>query len=75
MAKLTQYQIDTLVALHDGAVMLRGELDSYFWQDSNKRCSVVARNLAAKGLIRNVYINHSRDLVKLTDKGLELVDR
>lgn len=72
MAKLTSYQINTLKDLRDGAIMLRGEFDSYFWQESNKRCSAVARNLASKGFIRNVYLNRSRDLVELTEKGLEL---
>lgn len=50
--------------------MLRGPFDKYWWQDSDKLCSVVARRLRSKGYIRTVYLNSARDKVEITKAGL-----
>ena len=73
MAKLTAYQLNTLQALKEGNVMLRGLFDKYWWQDSDTLCSAVARRLKSKGLIKTVYLNSVRDKVELTDAGRQLL--
>lgn len=72
MAKLTPYQLNTLRALKEGNVMLRGRFDKYWWQDSDTLCSAVARRLKSKGLIKTVYLNSVRDKVELTDAGRQI---
>jgi hypothetical protein len=69
MAKLTNYQRNTLKAIDSGAVMLRAKFDRYFWQESDQLCSAVGRRLKSKGLIRTVYLNSVRDKVELTNAG------
>jgi len=69
MAKLTNYQINTLRAISEGELMLRGRFDRYFWNATDTLCSAVARRLRSKGLIKVVYLNSIRDKVELTDAG------
>jgi hypothetical protein len=69
MAKLTDYQRNTLLAINEGKVMLRGRFDRYWWEDTDTLCSAVARRLKSKGLIKTVYMNSVRDEVKLTSTG------
>lgn len=73
--KLTAYQKETLQALADGQVMLRGKFDRYWWQDNDNLCTVVARRLKSKGLIRTVYLNSVRDKVELTPAGKALIEK
>lgn len=69
MAKLTDYQFNTLRAISEGQVMLRGRFDRYWWESTDTLCSVVARRLKSKGLIKTVYLNPVRDRVELTAAG------
>lgn len=71
--KLTKYQRRTLQAIRAGNIMLRGQYDRYFWNDSDQLCSAVARRLKSKGLIRTVYLNAVRDKVELTPAGLQAI--
>ncbi|QGF20937.1 hypothetical protein JT354_gp30 [Serratia phage JS26] len=73
--KLTAYQKETLQALADGQVMLRGKFDRYWWESNDHLCSVVARRLKSKGLIRTVYLNSVRDKVELTPAGKALTEK
>ncbi|EAY5145612.1 hypothetical protein FE298_10645 [Salmonella enterica subsp. salamae serovar 47:z:e,n,x,z15] len=75
MAKLTDYQVNTLRAINEGKVMLRGKFDHYWWSDSDTLCSVVARRLKSKGLIKTVYLNSVRDKVELTEAGRQAVSK
>ncbi|EGT0627448.1 hypothetical protein [Citrobacter freundii] len=69
MAKLTEYQLSTLCDIQDGKVMLRGRIDRYWWADTGKLCSPVARGLMLKGLIQTVYVNSTREKVEITEAG------
>lgn len=69
MAKLTDYQFNTLRAISEGQVMLRGRFDRYWWASTDTLCSAVARRLKSKGLIKTVYLNSVRDRVELTAAG------
>lgn len=75
MAKLTDYQVNTLRAINEGKVMLRGRFDRYWWNDSDTLCSAVARRLKSKGLITTVYLNSVRDKVELTESGRKVISR
>lgn len=67
--KLTKRQAETLREISNGRTMLRGRFDRYWWQDSDELCSMVARRLRSKGLIRNVYLSATRDVVQVTVAG------
>lgn len=67
--KLTKRQAETLREISNGRTMLRGRFDRYWWQDSDELCSMVARRLRSKGLIRTVYLSATRDEVQLTGTG------
>lgn len=73
--KVTAYQKETLQALADGQVMLRGKFDRYWWETNDNLCTVVARRLKSKGLIRTVYLNNVRDKVELTPAGKALIEK
>ena len=75
MAKLTNYQFETLKAIDNGRVMLRGAYDRFWWQDDDNLCSAVAHRLRSKGLIKTVYLNSVRDVVKITDAGRSLLNQ
>ncbi|EQB4319514.1 hypothetical protein ACYJ2I_004067 [Enterobacter hormaechei] len=75
MAKLTDYQINTLRAIHEGKVMLRGRFDRYWWSESDTLCSAVAKRLKSKGLIKTVYLNSVRDKVELTEAGRQTLSK
>ncbi|MEB6632762.1 hypothetical protein [Kluyvera cryocrescens] len=74
MAKLTDYQRNTLRAISEGQVMLRGKFDRYWWGSNNTLCSAVARRLKSKGLIKTVYLNSIRDRVELTSAGIQVIE-
>lgn len=74
MAKLTDYQRNTLRAISEGQVMLRGKLDRYWWESTDTLCSAVARRLKSKGLIKTVYLNSVRDRVELTVAGIQVIE-
>ncbi len=67
--KLTKRQMETLREISNGRTMLRGRFDRYWWQDSDELCTMVARRLRSKGLIRTVYLSATRDVVQLTGTG------
>lgn len=67
--KLTKRQVETLREIANGRTMLRGRFDRYWWQDSDELCSMVARRLRSKGLIRTVYLSATRDVVQITGAG------
>lgn len=67
--KLTKRQVETLKAIDNGRTMLRGRFDRYWWQDSDELCSMVARRLRTKGLIRTLYLSATRDVIQLTEAG------
>lgn len=67
--KLTKRQADTLQEIVNGRTMLRGRFDRYWWQDSDELCTMVARRLRSKGLIRTVYLSATRDVVQITVAG------
>ena len=67
--KLTKRQVDTLREISNGRTMLRGRFDRYWWQDSDELCTMVARRLRSKGLIRTVYLSATRDVVQVTVAG------
>lgn len=73
MAKLTDYQFNTLRAISEGQVMLRGRFDRYWWESTDTLCSAVARRLKSKGLIKTVYLNPVRDRVELTAAGHQAI--
>jgi len=73
MAKLTEHQANTLRAINEGKVMLRGKFERYWWSDSDTLCSAVARRLKSKGLIKTVYVNSVRDKVELTESGRKVI--
>ncbi|MCJ7341785.1 hypothetical protein LPQ20_20825 [Klebsiella pneumoniae] len=75
MAKLTDHQINTLRAIHEGKVMLRGKFERYWWNDSDTLCTAVARRLKSKGLIKAVYLNSVRDKVELTEAGRQALSK
>lgn len=74
MAKLTDYQRNTLRAIGEGQVMLRGRFDRYWWESTDTLCSAVARRLKSKGLIKTVYLNSVRDRVELTAAGIQVIE-
>lgn len=74
MAKLTDYQRNTLRAISEGQVMLRGKFDRYWWESTDTLCSAVARRLKSKGLIKTVYLNSIRDRVELTAAGIQVIE-
>ncbi|WKW35210.1 hypothetical protein [Escherichia phage M01] len=67
--KLTKRQAETLREIANGRTMLMGRFDRYWWQDSDELCTMVARRLRSKGLIRTVYLNAARDVVQITGAG------
>lgn len=67
--ELTKRQVETLKAIDNGRTMLRGRFDRYWWQDSDELCSMVARRLRTKGLIRTLYLSAARDAIQLTEAG------
>lgn len=67
--KLTKRQAETLREIANGRTMLRGRFDRYWWQDSDELCTMTARRLRSKGLIRTVYLNAARDVVHITGVG------
>lgn len=67
--KLTKRQVETLREISNGRTMLRGRFDRYWWQDSDELCTMVARRLRSKGLIRTVYLSATRDVVQTTAAG------
>lgn len=67
--KLTKRQAETLQEIANGRTMLRGRFDRYWWQDSDELCTMVARRLRSKGLIRTVYLSATRDVVQITAAG------
>ncbi|WP_199143235.1 hypothetical protein [Citrobacter braakii] len=69
MDRLTEYQLSILRDILEGKVMLRGRLDRYWWTDTGKLCSPVARGLMLKGLLQTVYVNSTRDKVEITEAG------
>ncbi|WP_139539754.1 hypothetical protein [Klebsiella spallanzanii] len=73
MAKLTDYQFNTLRAISEGQVMLRVRFDRYWWESTDTLCSAVARRLKSKGLIKTVYLNPVRDRVELTAAGHQAI--
>lgn len=75
MAKLTDYQLNTLRAISEGQVMLRGRFDRYWWESTDTLCSAVARRLKSKGLIKTVYLNSARDKVELTEDGRQALSK
>ncbi|HFK4116311.1 TPA: hypothetical protein ACG1U5_004862 [Klebsiella aerogenes] len=75
MAKLTDYQLNTLRAISEGQVMLRGRFDRYWWESTDTLCSAVARSLKSKGLIKTVYLNSARDKVELTEAGRQALSK
>lgn len=74
MAKLTDYQRNTMRAISEGQVMLRGRFDRYWWESTDILCSAVARRLKSKGLIKTVYLNSIRDRVELTAAGIQVIE-
>lgn len=74
MARITKYQLKTLKSIESGDVMLRGPFDRYWWQSSDKLCSVVGRRLRSKGFIRAVYLNSVRDKIELTNAGRAILE-
>ncbi|MCO7330333.1 hypothetical protein NH672_25135 [Klebsiella pneumoniae] len=74
MEKLTDYQLNTLRAISEGQVMLRGRFDRYWWESTDTLCSAVARRLKSKGLIKTVYLNPVRDRVELTAAGFQTIE-
>lgn len=74
MAKLTDYQLNTLRAISEGKVMLRGKFDRYWWESTDTLCSAVARRLKSKGLIKTVFLNSVRDRVELTAAGAQVLE-
>lgn len=74
MARLTDYQRNTLRAISEGQVMLRGQFDRYWWESTDTLCSAVARRLKSKGLIKTVYLNSIRDRVELTAAGILAIE-
>lgn len=70
--ELTKRQVETLREISNGRTMLRGRFDLYWWQDSDELCTMVARRLRSKGLIRTVYISATRDVVQITGAGERL---
>lgn len=74
MARLTDYQRNTLLAINEGQVMLRGQFDRYWWESTDTLCSAVARRLKSKGLIKTVYLNSIRDRVELTAAGILAIE-
>lgn len=73
MAKITERQINTLKSISNGEVLLRGKFDRYWWEGSDLLCTAVARNLRKKGLIKCVYLNRVRSVIKLTDAGISVL--
>lgn len=67
--RLTKRQAETLKAIDNGRTMLRGRFDRYWWQDSDELCTMVARRLRTKGLIRTLYLSAARDVIQLTEAG------
>lgn len=75
MSKLTKHQFEILKAINNGRVMLRGVYDRFWWQDDDNLCSVVAHRLRSRGLIKTVYLNSVRDVVKITDAGRAVLNQ